>query len=101
MYRISFVAKVTTAATTSSVLGGVNGFQVVYTDKDDSVVVTTPTGFFNSTSGNLALNTMQAVYSGVIVVSAKASTNIQYSMDYTSVGLTAMAYNLHIKVEAL
>lgn len=102
MYRVSFVAKVTQVATTSSVLGGTNGFQVVYTDQDDSVVVTTPAGhLFNSTTASLALNTTQAVYSGVIIVNAKLSTNIQYSIDYTSVGGTPMQYNLHIKVEAL
>lgn len=100
MYRVSFVAKVTTAATTSSVLGGTSGFQVVYTDPD-SVVVTTPIGIYNSTGATLALNTTQAVYSGVVIVYAKASTNLQYSMDYTSVGLTPMAFNLHVKVEAL
>ena len=77
MYRISFVAKVTQVATTSSTLGGANGFQVLYTDKDDAVVVTTPaTHPYNSTTTNLALNTTQAVYSGEIIVNAKESTNI-------------------------
>ena len=102
MYRISFVAKVTQAATTSSVLGGTNGFRVVYTDQNDSVVVTTPAGHpYNSTTANLALNTTQAVYSGVIIINAALSTNIQYSIDWTSVGATPMQYNLHIKVEAM
>lgn len=94
MYRISYVAKVTTAASVASVLGGTNGFQVKYTDPD-SVVVTTAA----STTSNL--NTTQAQINGAIVVYAKASTNIQYLMDYTSVNATEMAFNLHIKVEAL
>jgi hypothetical protein len=102
MYRISFVAKVTTPATTSSTLGGAGGFQVTYTDQDDSTVVTTPSGLvYNSSTANLALNTTQAVYSGMIVVNAKASTNIQYAIGYTSSGATPMAYNLHIKLEAM
>lgn len=102
MYRVSFVAKVTQAATTSCVLGGTNGFQVTYTDNDDSVVVTTPASVtFNATSTSLAVNTTQNQYSGSIIVNAKASTNIQYAIDYTSVGGTAMQYNLHIKLESL
>jgi len=95
MYRISYVAKVTTPATTSSVLGGANGLQIVYTDNDDSVVVTTAAG---PTSN---LNTTQAQINGSIIVNAKASTNIQYSIGYTSVGATPMAFALHVKVEAL
>jgi hypothetical protein len=42
MYRISWSAKVTRASSTGSALGGGNGFQIIYTDADDSVVVTTP-----------------------------------------------------------
>lgn len=100
-YRICFNAKVTRAATTSSVLGGTNGFQVVYTDQDDSVVVTTPVSVFNSSTANLALNTTQASYAGCTLVNAKLSTNIQYQIDYTSVGATSMQYNLHIRLEKL
>lgn len=97
-YRISFVAKVTTAATTSSVLGGTAGFQIKYTDADDSVVVTT--GALSNISGSvLNTNTTQNTYAGTIMVNVKASSNIQYLMDYTSVGLTAMQYNLHIIIE--
>lgn len=98
-YRVSFVAKVTTAASVSSVLGGTNGFQIKYTDSNDSVVVTT--GAIANLSGLATnLNTTQATYAGVMILNAKASTNIQYLMDYTSAG-TAMAYNLKIIVEAI
>jgi hypothetical protein len=95
MYRIAWVAKVTTAATSSSTLGGTNGFQITYTDSTDSVVVTTAASVVST------LNTTQAVISGEIIVFAKASTNIQYSIGYTSSGATAMVYNLHVKCEAL
>jgi phosphatidate phosphatase APP1 len=101
-YRISFRAKITTAASTSSVLGGTNGFQIIYTDADDSVTVTTPAGVpYGATTTSLAGNSTQTVMDGVIVIKAKASTNIQYSMDYTSVGATPMAYVLDIVLEAL
>jgi hypothetical protein len=97
IYRISWVAKVTTAATTSSVLGGTNGFQVTYTDADDSVVVT-PLAVPNGVATG---NTTATQLSGVVIVNAKASTNIQYQFDYTSVGVTPMAYSLHVRLEAM
>lgn len=101
-FRVCFDAKITRAATTSATLGGTNGFQLVYTDSDDSVSVTTPAGVpFNSTAALLATNTTQNQYSGCLVVNVKASTTIQYKMDYTSSGATTMQYSLHIKVEAL
>ena len=95
LFRVSYAAKVTTPATTSSILGGANGFQVIYTDNDDSVVVTTPAG---PTS---ALNSTQAWVNGTVLVNAKAATALQYSFGYTSIGGTPMAYALHIRVEAL
>lgn len=99
-YRVSFVAKVTRAGAISSVLGGAGGFQVTYTDKDDSVVVTT--GAVANDSGlSLSLNTTQAMYSGSVTVNAKASTNIQFAIGYTSAGTTTMQYNLHVRVEKL
>ena len=99
-YRVSFVASVTTAASTSSILGGASGFQIVYTDADDSVAKTSPRTITTGVNTD-ATNTTATALSGVITVNAKASTNIQYKFDYTSVGGTAMQYNLHIILEAL
>jgi hypothetical protein len=65
------------------------------------VVTTAPGIAFNSTGSRLSLNTTQAQENGCLLVNAKASTTIQYSFDYTSVGGTAMQYNLHIKLEKL
>lgn len=95
MYRISWSATITTAGTTS-ILGGTNGFQVVYTSPTDSVVKTTVPG--NSTTS--AANTTGTAVGGSIVVYAKTGTNIQYAFDYTSTG-TAMVYELHIKLERM
>ncbi len=98
-YQICFDAKVTTPATTSSTLGGANNFQLIYTDADDSVSITTPAAAtFNSTSALLAGNSTQSQESGCLTVNAKASTNINYSLGYTSAGATAMAYSLHVRV---
>ena len=101
-YKVCFDGKVTTAATTSSTLGGANNLQLIYTDADDSVSVTTPAGAtFDSTSALLAGNTTQSQESGCLIVNAKASTNINYSFGYTSSGATAMAYSLHVRVAEL
>lgn len=99
MYRVSWVSSVTTAATTSSALGGVNGFQIKYTDADDSVVKSSPGTIVTGISINATNSAATGNISGCTVVNAKGSTNIQYQMDYTSVGLTAMVYNLHMKIE--
>jgi hypothetical protein len=97
MYRVSWVATITTAATTSCVLGGSTGFQLKYTDADDSVVKTT-----NPTTPEIsATNATATSISGVLVAYCKASTNLQFLFGYTSVGGTPMAYNLHIVVEKL
>ena len=95
MYRVTWVATITTAGTTS-VLGGTNGFQVSFVSPTDSVTKadspTTPTiSAANSTGTSI---------SGCQVVYAKASTNIQYAFGYTSTG-TTMVYELHIKCECL
>lgn len=97
MYRITWNAKVTTAATTSSVLGGAGGFQITYTDADDSVALT-PLAIPNASATG---NTTATQLSGVVSVNAKASTNVQYRFDYTSVGATVMVYSLHVKLEKM
>jgi hypothetical protein len=98
-YRISWSASVTTAATTSSILGGANGFQAQYTSPTDSVIKTTnPT---TTTAATSNANTTGSSVGGSLLVFAKASTNINYLFDYTSVGGTAMQYELHIVIEFL
>jgi len=88
IYTITYYAKVTTAATTSSVLGA---FSVISTDTDSNVVNTV-----GNTSTQNSLTT--GFISGTITVYAKASTAIQYTMGYTSSGATAMQYELHMAV---
>lgn len=109
MYRVSYVATVTRAATTSSTLGGAGlGFQVDWTDADTSVAKLSPAGAAVAAGTNTSLatptnaaNTTAASISGAIVVHAAASSNINYRIGYTSAGGTTMQYNLHIKVERL
>jgi hypothetical protein len=103
LYRVTYYAKVTTAASggsPSSTLGGTAGFTLSYTDPVDS---TTPTvTIARSTSGmNLSGNTTTTVDIGSIVVNLKTGTVANYGYDYTSSGTTPMAYLLRIRVEYL
>ena len=107
MFRVTYYAKVTTAASTSSVLGGATGFVLGYTDGGDSVAqnLTLPeTGQSGNSitiaNGNTGNTTTTATY-GTATVYAKAGVAITYAFGYTSVGGTAMVYELHIKLEQL
>lgn len=104
-YRISYVSKVTQAASVSSTLGGANGFQIVYTDADDSVLTTSPGWWSGNNNGaaptSASSNTTITVISGMFVVNAKSPAPIQYMMGYTSAGGTPMQYNLHIRAESI
>lgn len=97
VYRINWSATITTRDGATSVLGGTNGFQVIYTSPTDSVVKTTVSG--NSTTS--AANTTGTAVGGSIVIYAKTGTNIQYQYDYTSATPGQMVYELHITLEAL
>lgn len=97
LYRVSWSAVVTQAATSSSTLGGAGGFQLTFTDNDTGTAIT-PLSEPNATATGNGIGTQ---ISGVVVVNAKASTNLQYVFGYTSSGATVMQYALHIKVEYL
>lgn len=101
LYVVNWVATVTRAATTSSVLGGAGGFQITYTDKDDSVVKTMPGTVVAGVETNATNSTATGTISGSYAAWAKESTNLNYLIGYTSVGATTMQYNLHIVVEGL
>jgi hypothetical protein len=95
-YRVSWNADLTTAASSSSTLGGANGFQVIYTSPTDSLVKTTIADTVNTSTAN----TTGTAVSGSRTVYAQTGTNLQYSFGYTSSG-QPMGYQLHIVVEAL
>jgi hypothetical protein len=97
-YRVAWSAAITTASDGSSVLGGSGGFQVIYTSPTDSVVKTTVSG--NSVTS--AANTTGTAVGDDIIIYAKSATNIQFQYGYTSVQTTtAMAFELHVTLEAL
>lgn len=97
MYRVCFVSTITRAATASSILGGTNGFQIQYTDADDSVVKKSiARSILTSTA-----NTTGTSLGDCFMANVKASTALQYLFDYSSTGTTTMQYNLHIRAEAI
>ena len=79
------------------------GFRPRSNNQDQSIQTVSATG--QLANGTVALtattnNTTTLLLGFTITVNAKASTNIQYAFAYTSVGATAMQYNLNITVEA-
>lgn len=97
LYRVTWGASITRAATTSSTLGGTTGLQIQYTDSTDSVVKTT-----NPTSPPISAgNTTATSVGGSFLIKAKASTNINYLMGYTTLGTTTMQYDLSIAIEPM
>jgi membrane-bound inhibitor of C-type lysozyme len=96
LYRVTWYAKVTRAATTSSTIGFLT---LNHTDNTDSVVVTGASAAVYAS--NASANSTQAYAHGVYTVWAKASSNINYTFSYTSSGATTMQYELHIKAEYL
>lgn len=103
MYRLNIYEKVTTAASISSVLGGATGTTITYTDGTDSVAQSVVVAMQTETGANAKINAGNAtssVLSGSLVIFAKTGVAIQYAIDYTSSG-TGMAYEAHLKLEAL
>ena len=98
IYRVCYAASVTRAGGVSSVLGGTNGFQIEYTDQDDSASKMTPTTAVTGINKD-PTNTTGTAVTGCLVANAKTGTKIHYLMGYTSAGITTMQYNLHIRVE--
>lgn len=103
MYRVSALVVETTAGSISSTLPNV---QIVYTDNQTAGAVTidaTPVlGVAGiGQTGALTANTVGTTSCGVIVINAKASTNIQYqTVNYQS-SLAGMTYAIHVKLEAM
>jgi len=97
----SVITKVTTVAGTSSTLGPLT---ITYTDPDGVVQTITAAAQSNaglietSDSGNITTTVLLGV---PMMLNCKASTNIQYAFAYASNAANVMAYNLHMKLEAL
>jgi hypothetical protein len=97
MYRVSFEAIVSTAATTSSTLPDL---KLTWTDAGNNQPQSV---IFNS--AGLTTNTLQTVFSGTQVMSCSNFTNINFqtgaTTPYASNAATQMQYNLRFRVEAI
>lgn len=97
LYRVSWSASVTTAAQISCVLGGATGFQIVYTNVNDSVAKTSNPTTLTVSAVNATGTTISNIWLGY----CKAGTNLQYALGYTSSGSPAMAFDVNVYVEFL
>jgi hypothetical protein len=100
-YRLSWNAKVTTVATTSSTLGPLT---ITYVDPDGTTqtvicAANSKTGTQEtSDSGN---TTTTVLLGDTIMINCGASQTITYNMGYASNTAAQMAYNLHMRLEGM
>ena len=100
-YRLSWNAKVTTPDGASSTLGALT---ITYTDADNTVQ--TITAAAQNKNGAIETsdtgNTTTTVMLGLdMMLNARSGTAIQYAFAYASGTPATMAYNLHLRLEAL
>src|SRR3990167_3602164 len=103
-YRVSWNAKVTTPATTGAATSTLGALTIVYTDPDTVVQTITAIAQRPDTSWattNTSNTTTTFLISLPLTLNCSASTNITYAMAYASDTANQMAYNLHLKCEAL
>jgi hypothetical protein len=97
LFRVSYYVIVNRVATSSTL----PDLQLTWTDPDNSTLQT----FGPVDSVTPSANTLTTMYSGTVLISAKAGTNIQYQTGvttaYASTGGTTMQYSVHLKLEAL
>jgi hypothetical protein len=99
MWRISFVATITTAATAAGVLGGATGFTITYVNGNgDSVTKTTA---LSTPLGIGATNSTGDSASGDLYCYASSASAITYSYGYTAGTGTAMQYDIAVYAELL
>lgn len=111
-YRVSAYARVTQAASTSSVLMGSNGITLSYTDPDDETVITKHALALSNQDGNTITtgtgntgNTTGTISQGSAVIYAWkdpfSENSVIFDTGYTSAGATPMEYSIHLQVEWL
>ena len=97
MWRLSYVATVTTADTTSFTLGGTTGFQDTFTNGNGDHVVKTSDPTAPAIS---AVNTTGSAVSGCKIGYTEAGTAIIYAFGYTA-GTGNGAYDIAVFAEYL
>lgn len=98
LWQVVWTAVITTAATTSCVLGGATGFQLTWTDNDNPASPITPAAIPLITS---SVNAAGTQINGNFIINPVMGSLVSYLFGYTSVGATAMVYTLRIRVMAV
>ena len=104
LFRLSWSAKIVTAATTGASTSTLGALTIVYTDHD-GVAVTLTCGAMIA-AGSIATtstaNTTGTVLMGIpLILNCQQSSNITYAFAYASNTAAQMAYDLHVRLEAL
>jgi len=99
LYRISWEATVLVPDAVSSTLGGINGFQVTYTDNVTGQRLTTPPPTATNPSATNTSNVSGAQASGSVQVDSAADSDITFSFDYLSNTPGLMSYALKVRCE--
>lgn len=94
VYRVSMVLTITTAAGTSSQIG----FQCRFTNATDNVVKTSPN--INDVTRS-ASNTTGTVITYTYLIRGKASTAVQYIVNYASNAAGVAVYDFYLTVEKI
>lgn len=89
LYRLSYSAQITQAATTSSSLE----INFLWTSQDGTSQIVT--------SAAMTGNTVTTVQSGSIVINSDVNTPVSYSTSYASVGGVSMQYTVSFIIENL
>jgi hypothetical protein len=107
-YRITAGLQLTTAATTSSILGGTTGIIIAYTDGTSSVAQSVTCYAVNQSAAIITIgtgntgNSTTSQYNCIpMYIYAKTGVAITYAIGYTSVGATAMVYQAHLLAESM
>lgn len=98
LYRVTWYACLTQAASSSSWIGGVNGFQVTYNPAETGGEVTSPaqpltTGQYNTVG--------TVIGSGIITCEVIPGSIISFDFGYSSSGTTPAQYAIHVRIEHL
>jgi hypothetical protein len=95
MYELKYAATITTPGTSGTILGGTNGFQIIYTNANgDSVVKTSLPTTPNVSAGDLTSTQISGEDDGY----AAGGTNLQFAMGFTPGSPITGAYDLAIFV---
>ena len=99
MWRISFVATITTAASAAGVLGGATGFTITYVNGNGDTV--TKTTALSTPIGVGASNSTGDSASGDLYCYSGSATAITFSYGYTAGTGTPMQYDIAVYAEFL